>query len=279
MNLRSIVRQGNHGNRKNTVVIPGKPCVNAVVRMEKTCILSAQLYTAKNPAGLALMDKSVLPMPVRTYARSTGKGGSFVHAEAETLYFCFRGANGLDDISAALFSSNPVLFASGYDKGQPMLVHKGFRDIYDAFKDDILEDINSIATDVKVSRIVFAGHSMGGSIAMLSAVDISRYIREKRSGNPRIEVHTYGTPKTGNKAFLQSLPKDSYIVRHPFDVVPLVNLNDLLWFAEGIVLPKCIGDAGTTECEDPGITRLIEFHSTANYIKFVQDYKKYMRKI
>lgn len=269
MNLRSIVRQGNHGNRKSTVVIPGKPCTNAVTRLEKTCKLSAQLYSKKNPVGLG---ETVLP--VSTYARSSGKGGSFVHMEAETLYFCFRGANGLDDISAALFSSNPVLLTGSNEKGQqPMLVHKGFRDIYDAFKNDILEDISSVSTDVKVSRIVFAGHSMGGSIAMLSAVDISRYIRSKKSCNPRIEVHTFGTPKTGNKAFLQNLPRESYIVRHPFDVVPLVNLNDLLWFADGIVLPKCLSDS-TMEYEDPGITRLVEFHSTANYIKYMQDYKK-----
>lgn len=273
MNLRSIVQKSTLGSRKNTVVVPGKPSNDAVTRMDKTCRLSAQLYTnSKIPMGI---DKKVLP--VRTYARSTGKGGSFVQEDTETLYFCFRGANGLDDISAALFSSNPVLFMDSNDQqGAPMLVHKGFRDIYDAFKDDIIQDIVQIMGDIKVSRIVFAGHSMGGSVAMLSAVDILRNIKQIKQGKPRVELHTFGTPKTGNKAFLQNLPRDSYLVRHPFDVVPLVNLNDLLWFAEGILLPRCMSNA-KTECEDPGITRLIEYHGTASYIKFVQDYKSVHR--
>ncbi len=279
MDIRRIVnaysRSVKHGRGdKKSLAIQRKPGIDALLRMETSCKLSSKLYMKDERLHEHVPNGDLVSL----YESSAGKGACIIQDES-VLYFCFRGANGLDDVTAALFSSNPVLFLkerkSGPKVDMPVLVHKGFKDIYVGFMDNILHDLAYVLRHVDVKRIVWAGHSMGGSVAMLCAVDACNKIGKA----VKLELHTYGTPQTGNKAFVDMLPFDSFITRHPFDIVPLLNLNDQLASVEGVVFPRCIpGDeSGACDAEHkPGLSELVKYHGTETYIRNVMHYRKTM---
>ena len=284
MNLRKLVtsyqQSGNNDGKRNCVILSRKPGIDALNRMELTCKISTQLYNKT----LAKVSKPMINV-VNVYESPVGRGACIVHEVEKVLYFCFRGANGLEDITSALFSANPVVFSpdrsmishqSSPSAYRPVLVHKGFKDIYMELKDKMVHDLKFCLRNIDIKRIVCAGHSMGGSVAMLLSVDAGSYAK---LNDKQIELHTFGTPKTGNKAFLDLIPYESYFLRHPYDIVPLVNLNEQLLTVEGIVFPTCIpGDDNTNAaaCETervPGLSELLRYHSTATYLSNITYYR------
>ncbi len=96
------------------------------------------------------------------------------------------------------------------------LMHRGFVAAYFAVREQIHDYINNYA----VSSVVTTGHSLGGALATLCAVDIQYNFSDKVT---TIEAYTYGAPKVGNDGFRDSynerVPK-SYRVVHGMDIVP-----------------------------------------------------------
>ncbi|MER3435214.1 MAG: lipase [Leptolyngbya sp. ERB_1_1] len=95
------------------------------------------------------------------------------------------------------------------------LMHTGFVTAYFAVRDQIHDYIKNST----VSSVVATGHSLGGALATLCAVDIQYNFSDKVT----IEAYTYGAPKVGNDGFRDSYNQrvpDSYRVIHGMDIVP-----------------------------------------------------------
>ncbi|UIE36564.1 lipase family protein [Leptodesmis sichuanensis] len=95
------------------------------------------------------------------------------------------------------------------------LMHTGFVTAYFAVRDQIHHYIQNSA----VSTVVATGHSLGGALATLCAVDIQYNFSDKVT----IEAFTYGAPKVGNDGFRDSYNQrvpNSYRVVHGMDIVP-----------------------------------------------------------
>lgn len=58
------------------------------------------------------------------------------------------------------------------------------------------EDRRLQVAALSTEPIAAAGHSLGGALATLAAIDLQRV-----SSFPRLQVYTYGAPRTGNHAF------------------------------------------------------------------------------
>jgi triacylglycerol lipase len=106
-----------------------------------------------------------------------------------------------------------------YPYGEPSasgaLMHRGFVTAYFAVRDQIHAYISNSA----VSSVVATGHSLGGALATLCAIDIQYNFSEKVT----IEAYTYGAPKVGNDGFQDSFNKrvpDSYRIVNGMDLVP-----------------------------------------------------------
>jgi predicted lipase len=96
------------------------------------------------------------------------------------------------------------------------LMHRGFVEAYSSVRDDIHEYIKNN----HVSNITVTGHSLGGALAILCAVDIQYNFANQLSA---LEAYTFGAPKVGNKGFCQSYKKrvhQSYHFVHGMDIVP-----------------------------------------------------------
>lgn len=197
--------------------------------------------------------------------------------------FCFRGANGPLDVAEVLLESEPsqllVCTLSSRSAGsarEPMRVHRGFLRHLDTVRDQILADIDQcLDENADECQLEFSGHSMGGSIAMLAfAVARDRY---PNSEALRTAVcHTFGTPCTGNRAFLESIKDQTVMVRHPYDLVPRARLHDDLWQLDGLTLDPI--KAGNGDCPSTASVdfrkfapkRLLYYHSTDCYYKTIE---------
>ncbi len=95
------------------------------------------------------------------------------------------------------------------------LMHRGFVTAYFAVRAQLHDYLKSST----VSRVVVTGHSLGGALATLCAVDLQYNFADKVT----IEAYTYGAPSVGNDGFRTSYNRrvpNSYRVVHGMDLVP-----------------------------------------------------------
>jgi len=101
------------------------------------------------------------------------------------VFITFRGTTSLDDWKHDVDTRtvNPK---------DNIRIHKGFYDQYMSVKNQIYGAIRNIY----IANIYISGHSLGGALAYVCAVDI--HLATK---NPNINVLTIGSPRPGNKDF------------------------------------------------------------------------------
>jgi len=75
-------------------------------------------------------------------------------------------------------------------------VHEGFQNAYLAVRSPLLKWLSEQSAASR-PKVRFAGHSLGGALSTLAAVDI------KRAGWPVVAVITFGSPKVGGASFAQ----------------------------------------------------------------------------
>lgn len=94
------------------------------------------------------------------------------------------------------------------------LTHRGFTDIYSSARNEIISTINRLSPD---KTITITGHSLGGALATLCAVDIAANTSYKSPN-----LFTFGSPRVGDPAFTKAFTqyvRNSYRIANPFDVV------------------------------------------------------------
>lgn len=94
-------------------------------------------------------------------------------------------------------------------------MHEGFSDAFMSVRDDI----HSYVTDHPATSVTVTGHSLGGALATLCAVDLQYNFTNKFE----IEVYTFGAPRVGNSGFRESFNRrvpNSYRFVYGMDVVP-----------------------------------------------------------
>ncbi|HEY9734998.1 MAG TPA: lipase family protein [Trichocoleus sp.] len=94
-------------------------------------------------------------------------------------------------------------------------MHRGFVAAYFSVRDEIHDYIKN----QPVSTAVVTGHSLGGALATLCAVDIQYNFSDKLQ---TIEAYTFGSPKVGNDGFTESFNRrvpNSYRFVHGMDIV------------------------------------------------------------
>ncbi len=118
-----------------------------------------------------------------------------INSFAEGVLITFRGSDSKKD-----WKTNLTLIKKTIPYGNissPIKVHSGFLTAYKSVREDILQQIGK---DIK--RVIVTGHSQGGALATLCAVDI-----EYNFSNIQVELYGYGSPRVGNRAFAKSYNK------------------------------------------------------------------------
>ena len=95
-------------------------------------------------------------------------------------------------------------------------MHKGFTRAYFSVRDRVHDYVR----DRQVDQLTVTGHSLGGALAILCAVDLQYNFGNRIS---KIDVYTFGAPKVGNDGFRESFNRrvpNSYRFVNGMDIVP-----------------------------------------------------------
>ena len=153
----------------------------------------------------------------------------------KTVTIIFRGSKGMDDWITNLRFKDENFYNRGY-------VHQGFRHASNLFlktvrgQGELSRHIPAILENS--TKIILAGHSLGGTMATL----IGCHLLEKGVKKENLEVYTFGTPPIGDRDFCDYYEDKLHLHR-------LVNENDVVarldmlttrfgHFGEEILLPS-----------------------------------------
>ncbi|KAL4591023.1 hypothetical protein LXL04_003971 [Taraxacum kok-saghyz] len=118
----------------------------------------------------------------------------------------------------------------GGDFKEEVQVHSGFLNAYDSVRTRILSLIKTAIgyqdddDDVSKWHVYVTGHSLGGALATLLALELSSSQLAKR-GAISVTMYNFGSPRVGNKKFAQlynEKVKDSWRVVNHRDIIPSV---------------------------------------------------------
>ncbi|XP_024521809.1 uncharacterized protein LOC9643578 [Selaginella moellendorffii] len=135
------------------------------------------------------------------------------------------------DLMLAPTGFNPERVADGGSDDE-IMVHSGFLTAYDSVRHRLLSIIkasitsrNDEAGDAELSKwhIYITGHSLGGALATLLAMDLSKTMFKHKGVN--LSMYNFGSPRVGNRAFADQynkVIKDSWRIVNHRDIIPTV---------------------------------------------------------
>lgn len=153
----------------------------------------------------------------------------------QRLVIAFRGTEQVrwkdlrTDLMLAPAGLNPERM--GGDFKEEVQVHSGFLNAYDSVRNRLLSFIKTSISfkegeEDKTSKwhIYVTGHSLGGALATLLALELSSSQMAK-SGRINVTMYNFGSPRVGNKRFAEEYNKkvkDSWRVVNHRDIIPSV---------------------------------------------------------
>ncbi|WP_379129682.1 lipase family protein [Paenibacillus sp. sgz500958] len=137
----------------------------------------------------------------------------FIIESPQEIIIAFRGTSSTTDwISDIIASQKRFKYINEH-----CLTHRGFTDIYTSARDGIINALTKLSTD---KTLTITGHSLGGALATLCAVDVAA-----NTAYHSPDLYTYGSPRVGDPAFAQAFSK---YVRRSFRIA---NLFDIVTYA------------------------------------------------
>ena len=100
-------------------------------------------------------------------------------------------------------------------------VHRGFQLQYVSLRDELRQTVSEYLENVNPSEILITGHSLGGALANLCAIDLTfNKINFESDDIKPIKVITFGAPKVGNFEFRKIMDENVNCLRlvHSADI-------------------------------------------------------------
>jgi hypothetical protein len=140
---------------------------------------------------------NILLKPLKIVKKKESGCAWIVTDEFNNLHIAFRGT---DSIKDALNNINMIPTPFFNDLGD---VHSGYLEYYNKFRNGLIEHVFALKKRNKLNSISTCGHSKGGSVAELLAIDLAFLMKEN------VSSYTYGSPPVGDCRFaykFRSLP-------------------------------------------------------------------------
>lgn len=142
-----------------------------------------------------------------------------------TIWISFRGTLSTSEFAQDLTYQQESMFSKqsltqvhlNFTKnspGQTPHVHKGFLDVYNKFRQELLDTLKNVP---KNTTIVISGHSLGASISTIVGVDL------KQSGYTGVIVYNFASPRVGDQVFADLVDNELKLPLYRF-----VNLSDMI---------------------------------------------------
>ena len=178
--------------------------------------------------------------------RRTGARGYLVrrHEPVRFAALVFRGTEGILDVIKDL-ETVPTPLPGGVE----VRVHDGFEDQYASIRADVDHALNSVN-----DPLFIAGHSLGAALATLAA------------GGRKVQgVYTFGSPRVGNQAFVNTL-KGTNIFRVVDDQDVVTTLPPQSFGYEHVGQLHHLTEPPPISAKPLGPPKLLADHAPVNYI-------------
>lgn len=188
--------------------------------------LSNEVYREFNDRLRFSMCPSLAPTLIDIKSTDT-QAALIEDAETQCGYVAFRGSSADRDwltnlefaqrsaITSAILNNKQLDYPNIYGQSNSgVKMHIGFTKAYLSIR----SDIHRIVQKSNIPHWIITGHSLGGALAKLCAVDLQYNFSPEIS----VETYTFGAPRIGNKAF-----SESYTHRVP-KTCRFVNGNDVV---------------------------------------------------
>jgi len=186
------------------------------------------------------------------------------HPQNRTVWVIYRGT---DNIAGWIADFNIVKVR--YASVPHAQVHKGFYDAYLLDTQRVKQLLSSAQKECGAcNEVVVAGHSLGGAIATISALDLVSQT------NKTFSLYTFGSPRVGNSAFasyVKSKIPEIYRMTNDRDPVPHLPLKSMSYYHVPVEIWERKSDY--RRCNNDG-----EDSSCSNSIKLTnpKDHGEYM---
>lgn len=195
----------------------------------KCAVLSQEIY--QNFAQLRFSEFPNIAPNLVDQAKTDTQCAFFLEASVSAIYIVFRGSEKRMDWDTNLnfqqqvfeFEKNVIqdqivqereqIYPYAGESRSGAQMHRGFTEAYLSVRDDI----HRFLKNSNASQVILTGHSLGGALATLCAVDI------QYNFSSAIELYTFGSPRVGNDGFRESFNRrvpDSYRFVYGMDIVP-----------------------------------------------------------
>ncbi|MFC5402883.1 lipase family protein [Cohnella soli] len=173
----------------------------------------SQTYASyNNPDGSFVMPEGfglVKEIWAKSFGGVSERFGFIIESDSHVV-IAFRGTSSTQDwVTDAMASQVKVKWTK-----EAGAAHRGFSRIYGSARDQVLEALDNLPTD-KV--LYLTGHSLGGALATLCALDAS-----DNSSFKSPTTYTFGSPRVGDPTFAKAFRErggESFRVNNRFDVV------------------------------------------------------------
>lgn len=246
-------------NATEADIFPWK-IANTSVWLADASYCPSSLYLTKNYIGAS---EGFQALNIFSDEATDSHGFLGVMSSQNTIYIVFRGStsttNWVSDFDTEL---------TPYSACQDCEVHLGFFDAYGKIRQQIVDAMTAIRQQYPDYQIVVTGHSLGGALATLAALDLISM------GCTKVQLVNFGSPRVGEKnfaAYASSLLVDTLRITHYRDPAPHVPYHQRYehiigeWYEgkDGTVRP-CVGN------EDPKCSNqwyLTEFSDHMRYLQ------------
>lgn len=195
------------------------------------------------------------------------------HIYSKKAFISFRGSENIKN----WINNVKFIMVYPYNLDLKIGIEMGFHNLLNYIKEDIYKNLEELVLETKNNEIMITGHSLGGALGTLFALDIllnnnSQYIIDY--------LVTFGSPRVGNKYlynyFKNSSILNSYRVTHANDIVPHLPLKILdyhhikneIWFNEdNSNYIYCDGSGEDKKCSNScGSISCISINDHLNYL-------------
>lgn len=150
------------------------------------------------------------------------------HSQQPIIVIAFRGTemNWKDWLTDVHFLSSGYTYSKWFKKWLITLfslkrVHSGFFNAYKTVRSDVYNEVKKLLPDNLIeAKVLVTGHSLGATLATLCALDL-----KEKYPQLDINLYTYGSPRVGNKHFVNYFKKKikvSWRIVNDKDIVPSV---------------------------------------------------------
>lgn len=134
-----------------------------------------------------------------------------VYEKERTLYVAFRGSSNIQNwLDNVQFSRT-----CPYEDAPDVCVETGFHKVFEYMKEDIMSLLVRLSETYGTQKVVCTGHSLGAAVATLFAY----HIQGEYGAKWEVSLITFGSPRIGNKAFVEGGPRHGLRITHANDMV------------------------------------------------------------